>query len=293
MKILVSDWLLTELTNAALKLQGELPKNASLSLSSSACTRPHLHIKHQHRQTRRRNSTIACYSTRYAHTGCFIFVAIKLLLTRQTSPIMASAADLDGLVLLRQSISSKASFIPRASADVSADASAPEVPLSQATHLCFPDRSVAVPIDSPTRFVSHDKPVDLRSIYFAWLNREVAIPEYNASATKLNDELAAAGGAGKVQNLGFIERLDLITWLEGASEESEYIKPVAGDKDAAAAGATTTAKTGAVSSAAQARSGRGTMDPRLAGIYNGERRMGDRNTVLRGIKPTVCVSLIL
>ncbi|KAI8689815.1 accessory factor associated with RNA polymerase II [Fusarium solani] len=199
---------------------------------------------------------------------------------------MASAADLDGLVLLRQSISSKAPFIPRASADVSADASAPEVPLSQATHLCFPDRSVAVPIDSPTRFVSHDKPVDLRSIYFAWLNREVAIPEYNASATKLNDELAAAGGAGKVQNLGFIERLDLITWLEGASEESEYIKPVAGDKDAAAAGATTTAKTGAVSSAAQARSGRGTMDPRLAGIYNGERRMGDRNTVLRGIKPT-------
>ncbi|KAJ3526485.1 hypothetical protein NM208_g11170 [Fusarium decemcellulare] len=28
------------------------------------------------------------------------------------------------------------------------------------------------------------------------------------------------------------------------------------------------------------------MDPRLAGIYNGERRMGDRNTVLRGTKHT-------
>jgi parafibromin len=199
--------------------------------------------------------------------------------------IMASAADLDGLVLLRQSISSNAPFIPSASAD----ASATEVPLSQATHLRFPNQDVAVPIDNPTRFVSHDKPVDLRSIYFAWLNREVAIPEYNASATKLNDELAVAGGSGKVQNLGFIERLDLITWLEGASEESEYIKPLASDKDAATAGAATTAATGAVSSATQARSGRGTMDPRLVGIYNGERRMGDRNTVLRGNKPTVCI----
>lgn len=197
---------------------------------------------------------------------------------------MASAADLDGLVLLRQSISSSAPCIPSASAD----ASATEVPLSQATHLRFPNKDVAVPIDNPTRFVSNDKPVDLRSIYFAWLNRELAIPEYNASATTLNDELAAAGGSGKVQNLGFIERLDLITWLEGASEESEYIKPLANDKDAAPTGATTTTKTGAVTSA-QARSGRGTMNPRLVGIYNGERKMGDRNTVLRGIKPTVCL----
>lgn len=198
---------------------------------------------------------------------------------------MASAADLDGLVLLRQSISSGAPFIPSASAD----ASATEVPLSQATNLRFPNQNITVPIDGPTRFVSHDKPVDLRSIYFAWLNREVAIPEYNASATKLNDELSAAGSSGKVQNLGFIERLDLITWLEGASEESEYIKPLANDKDAATTDAATTAKTGAVNSASQARSGRGTMDPRLVGIYNGERKMGDRNTVLRGAKPTVCL----
>ncbi|RBR17841.1 uncharacterized protein FIESC28_06280 [Fusarium coffeatum] len=194
---------------------------------------------------------------------------------------MASAADLDGLVLLRQSISSSAPCIPSASAD----ASAAEVPLSQATHLRFPNKDVAVPIDNPTRFVSNDKPVDLRSIYFAWLNRELAIPEYNASATTLNDELAAAGSTGKVQNLGFIERLDLITWLEGASEESEYIKPLANDAGAAPSGATTTAKTGAVTSG-QARSGRGTINPRLVGIYNGERKMGDRNTVLRGIKPT-------
>lgn len=192
---------------------------------------------------------------------------------------MAAPAQ-DPLVLLRQSIAAGKPYIPSASAE----ASAAEVPLAQATHLQFPDRGVSLPIDAPTRFISNDKPVDLRSIYFAWLNRELAIPEYNASATTLNDQLA---GGGKVQNLGFIERLDLITWLEGASEDSEYITPLAGDQDGAAAGAAPATKPGAASAAAQARAGKGTLDPRLASIYSGERKMGDRNTVLRGVKPTV------
>ncbi|PNP47368.1 hypothetical protein TGAMA5MH_01185 [Trichoderma gamsii] len=193
-----------------------------------------------------------------------------------------AATDHDPLLVLRQSISSGQPFIPSASDDPSAA----EVSLSQATHLQFTGLSLALPIDSPTRFISSDKPVDLRSIYFAWLNRELAIPEYNASATTLNDELGANGSSGKVQNLGFIERLDLITWLEGASEESEYIKPIAGDASAAAAGTTLSSKTGAAALAASARSGKGTIDPRLASVYDGERRMGDRNSVLRGIKPT-------
>ncbi|QPG94709.1 hypothetical protein C2857_006788 [Epichloe festucae Fl1] len=191
-------------------------------------------------------------------------------------------AEHDPLLLLRKAISSSQPFVPSASDDPGAD----ESPLAQATHLQFSSQGIALAIDTPTRFISNDKPVDLRSIYFAWLNRELAIPEYNASATTLNDQLAAAGSTGKVQNLGFIERLDLITWLEGASEESEYIKPVAGDADAAGAGAAPASKPGAASTAAQARAGKGTLDPRLASVYDGERRMGDRNTVLRGIKPT-------
>jgi len=147
-----------------------------------------------------------------------------------------------------------------------------------------------VPLTTPTRFTSSNKPVDLRSIYFAWLKRETAIPEYNASALSLNTELAADGGAGgEVQNLAFVERLDLITWLEGASEESEYIKPLASDVSSAAASAQVAAgvKGGiAPITSAGGRQGK-SIDPRLAEIYNGERRMGDRNSVLRGIKPTV------
>lgn len=199
------------------------------------------------------------------------------------------ASTQDPLLLLRQSIASGSSIRPTTSA--TPDASAPEANLAQATHLQFTHPSlVSIPIDAPTRFVSNEQPVDLRSIYFAWLNREVAIPEYNASATKLNEEL---GGAGSVHKFAFVERLDLITWLEGASEESEYIKPLAGDKGDAAGAATAIAAgagTKTVSAGAKGGSGRGTLDPRLAQIYNGERKMGDRNSVLRGIKPTVCLS---
>jgi parafibromin len=196
-----------------------------------------------------------------------------------------AASDVDPLLLLRQSIASHGTFFPTESDD----ASATEVSLSKATHLTFtaPNR-ITLPIDTPTRFVSNDTPVDLRSIYFAWLNREVAIPEYNASASQVSGELAS----GKVQNLAFVERLDLITWLEGASEDSEYIKPLTGDKDGAASSAAAAlASKGAAAptiGATMGRSGKGTLDPRLAVIYNSERKMGDRNTVLRGIKPTVC-----
>jgi parafibromin len=187
------------------------------------------------------------------------------------------ASTNDALLLLRQSIASGGRIVPAASED----AGAAEASLSQATHLHFSEPShVAIPIDAPTRFVSAstDAPVDLRSIYFAWLNREVAIPEYNASATKLNDDLA---GTSTVHKFAFVERLDLITWLEGASEESEYIKPLAGDKEVVASAAK------APTTTVPSRAGRGTLDPRLAVIYNGERRLGDHNTGLRGIKPTV------
>ncbi|KAI0387730.1 CDC73-domain-containing protein [Hypomontagnella monticulosa] len=195
-----------------------------------------------------------------------------------------ASAEQDPLLLLRQSIASGDAILPTASSE----ASAPEVPLSQATHLTFSTPThISLPIDIQTRFTSNDTSVDLRSIYFAWLKREVAIPEYNASVSQLNEEL---GDKGQVRMLAFVERLDLITWLEGASPECEYIKPLAGDKDGAAStAAATLASKGAAAPAIGAklgRSGKGTLDPRLAAIYNSERKMGDRNSVLRGVKPT-------
>ena len=108
----------------------------------------------------------------------------------------------------------------------------------------------------------------------------------------------------KLRNLVFVERIELIAWLEGASDEeggSEFITPLRSDRldsgdvatkaaDAAsgAAGAGGPAVVGSAGAATVA-GGRPVkvIDARLQEIYNGERKMGDRNTVLRGIKPTV------
>ncbi|RDL33678.1 uncharacterized protein BP5553_08046 [Venustampulla echinocandica] len=202
----------------------------------------------------------------------------------------SEAAQQDPLLLLRQSIASDSPCIPSTSADPGS-ASSVDLSLAKATHLHFTAPiQTSLPLTTPTRFTSSDKPVDLRSIYFAWLKRETAIHEYNGSAQALSAELAAEGGAGgEVQNLAFVERLDLITWLEGASEESEYIKPLASDTSSAAASAQVASGAAGsiapVTITAVGRHGK-TIDPRLAEIYNGERRMGDRNSVLRGIKPT-------
>lgn len=196
----------------------------------------------------------------------------------------------DALVLLRQSIASDSAIIPTTSDDPSSSTSV-DLSLATATYLHFTSPTqTAVLLTTPTRFVSSDKPVDLRSIYFAWLRREATVPEYNAQLQALNAELSATGGAGgSVQNLAFVERLDLITWLEGASEESEYIKPLASDTSSAAASAqVASGVAGGIAPVPSGTAGKGkTIDPRLAEIYNGERRTGDRNSVLRGIKPTV------
>lgn len=212
---------------------------------------------------------------------------------------MASSdtAQHDPLLLLRQTIASDSPCVPTTSADASS-ASSVDLSLATATYLLFSAPvQVSLPLTTPTRFISSDKPVNLRSIYFAWLKRESAIPEYNASARALNEELAAEGGAGgEVQNLPFVERLDLLTWLESASEESEFIKPLASDTASAAASAqVASGKVGGIAPVTSGTSGRPgkTIDPRLAEIYNGERRMGDRNSVLRGIKPTVSLVLEL
>lgn len=209
----------------------------------------------------------------------------------------------DPLSSLRHSIAADNPPIPTTSAsDPTADSTTDD--LAIATHLHFTGPGAHfISLDAPTRFISSELPVDLRSIFFAWQKKDVNIPDYIASAQALSDELAATTataegeeGEGKregkkVQNLVFVERLDLITWLEGASDESEYIKPIEGDNLAAAKSAqVASGQAGGVptipSGGAAARGGK-QIDPRLQEIYNLERRMGDRNSVLRGIKPTV------
>ena len=204
---------------------------------------------------------------------------------------MEPSLSQDPLVSLRRSIAANRPPTPTTSPDAVTPQNSTE-DLGVATHLHFTDPNEhAFPLDTPTRFISSEKPVDLRSIYFAWQKKDSNIPDYIASAQQLNEKLGGEDGAGsKVQNLVFVERLDLITWLEGASDESEYIKISESDGSAAKSAQVASGAVGGVStvpsSAAGARPGK-QIDPRLQEIYNLERRMGDRNSILRGIKPTV------
>ena len=245
----------------------------------------------------------------------------------------------DPLLALRRAIAASSLPTPTTTPDLSAEAQQQQTTddLATATHLYFQHPTPqTLPLTSATRFVSasSDSTVDLRSIFFAWQKKDVAIPEYIASAQELNEALKQKReGTEQVQNLVFVERLDLITWLEGASDDSEYIKPLEGAAAVAvaeaqaeaqaaaqaaaqaqasaniasgAAGGVSSVPSGAAGAGVGAGAGAGQVapggagasgaaggraakpiDPRLQEIYNGERKMGDRNSVLRGIKPTV------
>ena len=207
----------------------------------------------------------------------------------------------DALQLLRSSIAVSKTPVLTKSSDPSEAESNQTESLVEATHLYFTHPSAqCLPLDTKTRFESTNPDtarIELRSIFFAWQQKDVPVPEYISRAAELDRQLPEGQ---KVRNLVFVERLDLITWLEGASEESEYIKPIEGAvalEDAVnraadvAGGATvpTVSGTGAGVGVTQTAGGRPVkvIDARLQVIYNGERRMGDHNTVLRGIKPTV------
>ena len=198
-----------------------------------------------------------------------------------------SSVNHDPLLLMREAIRMNSSMVPTTSADNLEDPK--EADISEATHLVFTQSPrVALPIDTPTRFVNNEsKTIDLRSCFFVWSVRESTFPLYNSAAAELSQKLP---GDMTVYSFAWVERLELIAYLEGSSEDSEFIKRLPGGKDgAAASSAAATAALKAAPVSVQARAGRGTLDPRLLQIYNGERRMGDRNTVLRGIKPTVRV----
>jgi parafibromin len=201
--------------------------------------------------------------------------------------VATMSSSQDPLILLRQSIASDSPCIPITSTDAITDAS-----LATAAFLHFTSPvQLSLPLSTPTRFISKNNPVNLRSIYFAWLKKDSTPSEYNAGVQALNAELTQAGStSGLVEGLSYVERIDLTTYLEGGTEESEYIKALPADTSAALASAQVAS--GAVGGIAPVTSGLAgrqgkDIDPRLQEIYNGERRMGDRNSVLRGIKPTV------
>ncbi|KAK5127810.1 hypothetical protein LTR85_004926 [Meristemomyces frigidus] len=207
----------------------------------------------------------------------------------------------DALSLLRSSIAANTLPIPSTAEEPSTQADT-DASLATASYLIFNSQSsqnggqhIAIPLTQPTRFISTaagNKPLDLRSVYFCYLSRDTSVGAYLAGIQALNNELKAAEKEETVTNLVFGEKLDLLSWLAGevGEEESEFIRSLDANKqtraeaDAAAAtaegGEDVEMRDAGLSDAAAAKA----EQERLRDIYAAERKMGDRNTVLRGVK---------
>ena len=213
---------------------------------------------------------------------------------------MASAAapSQDALLLFRNCIASKTPPIPTTSSDPSS--STDIAPLSSATHILFNTVSAtegashdSIPSTTPTRFLSATRgALDLLSIFWCWTNKDASVGEY-ISATQTLNAARSANGLGPVINLVFAEKLDLSSWLEGeiGEGESEFIKSLgdtAEGRQAAQDAADVAKGDGDVAMGGVEQGAK--EEERLRAIYQQERRMGDRNSVLRGVKPTVSFS---
>ena len=203
-----------------------------------------------------------------------------------------SATDNDALNLFRTSVAASSAPLPTRSADAS---SASDIaPLTEASHLLFNTQSaadgvqhIALPLTTATRFVSQTNgALDLASIFWCWQNKDKSTGDYIAATQELNTA-RASNGLGEVRNLVFAEKLDLINWLSGESGEndSEFIKSLDDNRQTRAQ----------AHDAAKMASGDGDVvmqdaraeDDKLRDIYALERKTGDRNSILRGSKPTV------
>jgi parafibromin len=92
-----------------------------------------------------------------------------------------------------------------------------------------------------------------------------------------------------VQNLSFAQKIELISWLSGETDVSESIAPLEGAAASAAAGdaAAIAGGKGVPMQKSVMVGGQKMVDARLLQIYDGERRMGDHNTALRGTRAVV------
>ncbi|KIW06071.1 uncharacterized protein PV09_03243 [Verruconis gallopava] len=204
---------------------------------------------------------------------------------------MASEAEQnDPLLILRRAIAS--GVTPMLS--TTEDASTGTDNIAQATHIHIgtPSGQKVFPLSMETRYMSDSKPTDLRSIYFVWLHKDDTTTAYISARAAANKALTEAGIV-EIKNLPFTDRTDLVAWLDGTNEESENLQVLdsakasaQADRAAAITAGTADGAPGAAPVAAGAGKVSVAIDPKLAKIYAGERKMGDRNSILRGIKPT-------
>ncbi|PRT55231.1 Cell division control protein 73 [Wickerhamiella sorbophila] len=146
----------------------------------------------------------------------------------------------------------------------------------QGLRALLPDGEVFLPFEQATRFESETVEggvLDVKTAWFAWVHKNAGITDY----------ISAAEEQG-IGHLRFLERTDLISWLDGSSAESEFIK---GDAVAASGAAISEAAGATQATAVPAPSGRVEKRPMsedMKAIYEKEKQLANHNTVLHGSK---------
>jgi parafibromin len=174
----------------------------------------------------------------------------------------------DPLVMLRSAIA--AQILPRMVIGTESSEE-PTDDIVKATSLVFPaipgisGTEIVTALDMPTRFQLKDpeRYIDVRTVYNCWLTRDLGVTDY----ITISDERG-------ILNLKFLDRTDLLTWLEGASTESNNIV----DEKSSSVAKTV------VGSVPSGKPRKREIDPELQQIYSQERSLIDHNRALRGNK---------
>lgn len=120
--------------------------------------------------------------------------------------------------------------------------------------------SQEVNLNEETEFTLEDNKMPLRVVIHCWLHRNSNAADYLADCE-----------AKHIANVSFLQRNDLIQWLSGQSETSQYISTASGNADKAAE-KTSNAHVATVSKDSE--------------VFEHERVLLDHNSSLRGLKPT-------
>ncbi|ODV87358.1 hypothetical protein CANARDRAFT_26760 [[Candida] arabinofermentans NRRL YB-2248] len=133
-----------------------------------------------------------------------------------------------------------------------------------------------IPLSEKTDFIGNDNTNQtLRAIYQCWLNNESSTTEYIAACEK-----------NKIPVISFMERTELISFLNGSSETCSYLKVDAAALNEFASSSKSTGKSeGADNENKDSKKRKIELDPFLKEILANERDLVDHNKALRGSKP--------
>lgn len=181
----------------------------------------------------------------------------------------------DPLLVLRASVQANAGIKMLTTTDASSGDATENI--TEAVALLFPNHNnMVVPLDQITRFVpsGEESGVDMRTIYHCVLTRDLNLTDYISASEERN-----------IKNLKFLDRTNLLTWLDGAADTLDNLGASEDTTAGTAVGLTAfAADTKSAHSLTESLNTGKQSDPHLEEIYSHERVLVDYNMQLHGTK---------